>query len=229
MNSNSSIYRPGRLFLGTHGDRGPNPDTNRINDNLIRQNICLLCYGDNGKTIDELTEMTGVPKPYLEFDLDWLVDREFLLFEGKKYVTNFGIKDRQHFQNVKEIYVKHKENYYKKIIDYLNAHEKEIRELGFHGCAFDWNKLLWSILTLYLRYFSESEPLKTLKIHNNPQYSDGYDLHKDGGRYVINGFNQSENQGVDLSKGGVLTEPIFESEKWNKVSGIWCNNTFNAS
>jgi len=230
MNSNSSIYKPGRLFLGTHGDRGSNPDTNRVNDNLIRQNICLLCYGDNGKTIDELTEMTGIPKPYLEFDLDWLVDREFLLLEGKKYVTNFGIKDRQHFQNVKDIYVKHKESYYKKIIGFLNAHEKDIREIGFHGCDFDWSKLLWSILTLYLRYFSESEPLKTLKKYNTANFDNlDLELHKDGGRYVINGFNQSENQGVDLSKGGVLTEPIFELAKWNKVSGIWCNNTLNTS
>ena len=224
MNSISSIYRPGKLFLGGCGESGPDPDTKRINDSLVRQNICLLCYGDNGKTIDELTEMTGIPKPYLEFDLDWLVDREFLLLESKRYATNFGIKNRQHFQNVKEIYVKHKESYYRKIVDYLNAHEKDIREIGFYGCDFAWNKLLWSVLTLYLRYFSESEPLKTLKKSNSPNIWNDFDIRKDGGRYIINGFDQSEGQGIDLSKGGVLTEPIFEPEKWDKVNGIWGNN-----
>ena len=224
MNNNLSMIKPGKLFLGTSGTIGSDPDTKRVNDNLIRQNICLLCYGDNGKTIDELTELTGIPKPYLEFDLDWLVDREFVLFEGKKYLTNFGIKGRQHFQDVKEIYIKAKENYCRKIIDCLNARKKEIRSIGFHGCDFDWNKLLWSMLTLYLRYFSESEPLKTLKAHNGSNRSKDYDLRKDGGRYIINGFNQTENQSVDLGKGGVLTEPIFESEKWNKISGIWCGS-----
>ena len=164
--------------------------------------------------------MTGVPKPYLEFDLDWLVDREFLLLENKKYMTNFGIKDKQHFQTVKEIYIKYKEKYYRKIIDYLNAHEQDIRNIGFYGSDFDWNKLLWSILTLYLRYFSESEPLKTIKMHD---YSDDYDLHKDGGHYVINGFNESENQRVDFNK-GVISEPIFEPEKWDKINGIWCKS-----
>ena len=224
MNTNFNMIKPGKLYLGTSGDRGSDPDTNRVNNNLIRQNICLLCYGEHGKTIDELTEMTGIPKPYLEFDLDWLVEHEFLLLEGKKYITNFGIKNRRHFQNVKEIYMSAKDNYYKVIIDYLNAQEKEIRNIGFHGCEFDWNKLLWSVLTLYLRYFSESEPLKTLKKLNAKNRSDEYGLRKDGGRYYINGFDQSENQGVDLSKGGILSEPIFDPENWNKVSGIWCSN-----
>jgi len=220
MDNNLSMLKPGRLLLGTNGNTGPDPDTKRVNDNLIRQNICLLCYGENGKTIDELTEMTGIPKPYLEFDLDWLVDREFLLLENKKYMTNFGIKDKQHFQDVKEIYIGYKEKYYRKIIDYINSHEKDIRNIGFHGCEFDWNKLLWSILTLYLRYFSESEPLKTIKVQD---YSDDYDLHKDGGHYIINAFNQSEDQFVDLSK-QVISEPIFEPEKWHRVNGVWCSS-----
>ena len=220
VDNNLNMIKPGRLHLGSSGNTGPDPDIKRVNDNLIRQNICLLCYGDNGKTIGELTEMTGIPKPYLEFDLDWLVDREFLLLENKKYITNFGIKDKQHFQDVKEIYIKYKEKYYGTIINYFNSHEQDIRNIGFHGCDFDWNKLLWTILTLYLRYFSESEPLKTIKVHD---YSDDYDLHKDGGHYSINGFNQSENQFVDLSK-QVISEPIFEPEKWHRVNGIWCSS-----
>jgi hypothetical protein len=223
VNNNLNILKPGKLFLGTNGDPGPDCDVKRVNDSLIRQNICLLCY-DAGRTIDELTEMTGIPKPYLEFDLDWLVDREFLVFENKKYITNFGIKDRQHFLDVKEIYINHKEKYYRKIIDYINSHEKDIRNIGFHGSDFEWGKLLWSILTLYLRYFSESEPLKALKTYNEQLSLGELELHKDGGRYMINGFNQSENQGVDLSRGGVLTEPIFEPEKWDRVSGIWCRS-----
>ena len=223
MNNNFNILKPGKLYLGSHGDRGPDPDIKRVNDNLIRQNICLLCYGDNGKTIDELTEITGIPKPYLEYDLDWLVDREFLLLEGKKHKTNFGIRNRQHFYHVKDIYVKYKEEYYRKVIDYFNAREKDIRNIGFYGCEFDWNKLLWLLLTLYLRYFSESEPLKTLKKANDSKVHYEYDLRKDGGRYMIKGVDRSEGQSVDLS-GSVITEGIFKPEKWNKVNGIWCSN-----
>ena len=224
MDNSSNIYKPGKLYLGAHGDPGPDCDVKRVNDNLIRQNICLLCYGDNGKSIDELAEFTGIPKPYLEFDLDWLVEREFLLIENKKYRTNFGIRDKQYFQEIKEVYINVKEKYYRKIIDYFSSHEQAVRDIGFYGCDFDWNKLLWSILTLYLRYFSESEPLKTLKIHNNIKITnDDYELRKDGGRYGINGFDQSENQAVNF-KGGHISEPIFEPEKWDRVSGIWCRH-----
>ncbi|MCL1857793.1 MAG: RNA polymerase sigma factor [Oscillospiraceae bacterium] len=223
MDNNLNIVKPGKLFLGTNGDKGLELDIHRVNDNLIRQNICLLCYGDNGKTIGELTEMTGIPKPYLEFDLDWLVDREFLLLENKKHITNFGIKDRRHFQNIRDIYINFKEKYYRKIIDYLNSHEKDIRNIGFHGNDFAWNKLLWSLLTLYLRYFSESEPLKTIKIYNYANLDNvDLELHKDGGRYFINGFDQSEGQLVNLQN--VITEGIFEPEKWNVVNGIWCRS-----
>jgi len=223
MDNNLNMLKPGRLFLGCNGNTGPDPDTKRVNDSLIRQNICLLCYGDNGKTIGELTEMTGIPKPYLEFDLDWLVDREFLLLENKKYMTNFGIKDRQHFQNVRDIYINFKEKYYRKIIGYLNSHEQDIRAIGFHGSDFGWNKLLWSLLTLYLRYFSESEPLKTIKIYNYKDFDTvDLELHKDGGRYIINAFNMSEGQLVNLKN--VITEAIFEPEKWNVVNGISCNS-----
>ena len=139
-------------------------------------------------------------------------------------MTNFGIKDKRHFQTVKEIYIEYKEKYYRKIIDYLNSHEKDIRNIGFHGCDSDWNRLLWAILTLYLRYFSESEPLKTLKKYNYLKINtEELELRKDGGRYFINGFNQSENQLVNLKN--VITEGIFEPEKWNTVNGICCQNS----
>ncbi|MCL2159449.1 MAG: RNA polymerase sigma factor [Oscillospiraceae bacterium] len=215
------VYKPGKLFLGSHGETGPDQDTKRVNDSLIRQNICLLCYGDNGKTIEELAEMTGIPSPYLEFDVDWLLDREFLILENKRYITNFGVKDRRHFQGVRDIYLEAKETYYRPIMDYFNSHEQDIRNIGFYGCEFEWGKLLWSILTLYLRYFSESEPLKTLKKANSSDFE--FELHKDGGRYSITAFDQSEGKAVDFSK-QVISEPLSEPENWHRVNGIWCGN-----
>ena len=216
VNNNLNIIKPGRLSLGTSGQVSPGgSDTRRINESLTKQNICLLCYSKNGKSINELSEITGIPKPYLEYDLDWLVDREFLIFENKKYITNFGIIDARHAVEIRDIYIKSKENYYQKIIDYINSHEQDIRNIGFHGCDFDWNKLLWSVLTLYLRYFSESEPLKTLK------KSDEYDLRKDGGRYFINAFDVSDNQLLNVKS--ILSEPVSNPEKWQGINGIWCN------
>ena len=72
-----------------------------------------------------------------------------------------------------------------------------------------------------MRYFSESEPLKTLK--KSPEDFE-LELHKDGGRYVITGFNKSEDQGVDLDN-GVLSHPISDPEKWKGSRGVWCSES----
>lgn len=98
------VYRPGRLRVGISGGYTDDPDTKRINDSLVRQNLCLLCYREP-KTIDELVELTGIPRPYIEFDLDWLVNREFMTLEGKKYATAFPIIGRRHMQEIATLYM----------------------------------------------------------------------------------------------------------------------------
>ena len=65
----SYVYRPGRLVLGATGLLPDDPDTARVNDSLVRQNLLLLCHGTPRKT-EELAELTGIPRPYLEPELD---------------------------------------------------------------------------------------------------------------------------------------------------------------
>jgi RNA polymerase sigma factor (sigma-70 family) len=67
---NACLYRPGKLDIGYSGEAPAYPDTQKVRDSLIRQNLCLLCHSE-GKTIDELADATGIPKPFLEYDLDW--------------------------------------------------------------------------------------------------------------------------------------------------------------
>ena len=118
------VYRPGRLSIGVSGDSGPNPDTKWVSGSLIRQNLCLLCYREN-KTLDELVSRTGIPKPYLEFDLNWLVEREFMTLEGKKYATAFPIISKGHMQAIDALYRDTRKDLIDKVIDYLWAHEEE--------------------------------------------------------------------------------------------------------
>ena len=124
---NSHVYRPGRLSLGGSGMMPANPDTNKVNESLIKQNLCLLCYKD-GKTLDELAELTGIPKPYLEFDLEWLVRREF--YPWQKYNTTFPIVQK-HFQNRGALYQSTRKGIYCRIIEYLWDNEEKIRSSIF--------------------------------------------------------------------------------------------------
>ncbi len=129
------------LSLGGSGMMPANPDTNKINESLIKQSICLLCYKD-GKTLDELAELTGIPKPYLEFDLEWLVRREFLSLNGKKYNTTFPIVSQKHFQKRGALYQNTRRDYIDRIIEYLWSNEKKIRSPNFYGSDFPTEKLM---------------------------------------------------------------------------------------
>ncbi|WBW96507.1 RNA polymerase sigma factor [Oceanirhabdus sp. W0125-5] len=204
---NSYVYRPGKLILGLSGMPGPNPDTKRVNESLIRQNICLLCY-NNLKTIDEISKLTGVPKPYLEFDLNWLIDREFLTLNGNKYSTTFPIIGKKHRQDIGDLYSKTRTDYIDKIINYLYNHESDIKKIGFYGSDFETEKLMWSIIMLFLSYFSRNSDIAVKLKEKNDR-----PIRPDGGQYYIIGNDLSDNQ--KLNPNG-----YFTPKGWSDFYGI---------
>lgn len=209
----SYVYRPGRLVLGISGMSGPDPDTKKVNSSLVRQNICLLCYKE-GKTIDELCEYTGIPKSYLEYDLEWLADHEFLRLEKSRYYTNFAIVGRKHWQDVGTIYNETRSEYIDQIISYLEERENDIRKIGFYGSDIAFDRLLWAIIMLFISYFSRNSAtciqLKTM---------DDRAIRPDGGRYYIIGNNLSDEQSIDA-------DGYFKPEGWNGYNGIHCCNLY---
>jgi predicted transcriptional regulator len=204
----SYVYRPGRLVLGVSGLLPDEPDTVKVNDNLIRQNLLLLCFRET-RTIDELAEITGVPKPYLEPELDWLTSREFLSFTAKKYSTIIPIIGKKHRQDIGELY---DSGAGKKLIDAvienLQKKEADIRKIGFYGSDFTMNRLLWPVIMLFLSYFSRNEDIThRLKCH------DEREIRPDGGRYFIIGNDLSDGQDIK-------TDGYFKPEGWNDFYGI---------
>lgn len=185
------VYRPGSLGVGISGDGGPNPDTKRINDSLIRQNLCLLCYRE-AKSIDELISLTGIPRPYLEYDLDWLVKREFITPEGKKYATSFPIIGRRYMQDIGTLYAGTHKQLIDKVVNYLWSHEKGIRAIGFYGCEFPAEKLMWAIITMYISFISRNSPLLT-----RLKRMDDHPIRPDGGKYIVMAVDRSEGQELD--------------------------------
>ena len=83
-----------KLKMAISGDSGPAPDAHKITESLTKQNICLACYKE-AKTPKELSEMLGIAQAYIEFDLKWLVEKQFMKNENDKYYTMFSIKNRK--------------------------------------------------------------------------------------------------------------------------------------
>lgn len=203
----SYLYRPGKLSLGGSGLLGPDPDIKRVNDSLIRQNLCLLCYREP-KSTDDLSKLTGIPKPYLEFDLDWLTEHEFLSLDGKSYRTIIPITGRKHAQEVGALYQSTRGEYLEKIIGYLWGHIQAIREIGFFGSDFPADRLMWSMIMLFLSYASRNSALLSgLKERDEREYR------PDGGRYYVVGNDLSDNQDVDPNG-------YHKPDGWNRFYGI---------
>ena len=218
-NENSYVYSPGKMSVSPRkgmnvsasGDVPQNPDTDKINESLIRQNLCLLCSKE-GKTIDELVQLTGVSKPYLEYDLDWLVERELLLLDGKRYQTSFIIMNREYFENRKVVYSKHRYDFINRVTEYLWTNESKIREIGFYGSDFPSKRLMWAIITMFISYTSRnSEILLRLKSDENSG------THSDGGKYHIMAMDCSDGHKYDISGS-------YNNNGWEDFYGIACDN-----
>lgn len=186
-----TAYRPGRLAIGLSGIPGNDPDTKRVRDSLIRQNICLLCYREP-KTMEALAEATGIPLSYLEYDVDWLVEREFIAKTGRKYQTAFPIISKRHYQNIGAMYMDSRAELIDPILDHLNASERVIRELGFYGAGEAWERLLWPLIMLFTSYVSRNCPELTKR-----KRRDSREIRPDGGRYYIMASDLSDNQELD--------------------------------
>lgn len=192
------LYRPAHLNVGLSGYPGPDPDTKRLQDSLIRQNLCLLCFRQP-QSLDELVRQTGIPKPYLEYDLEWLVNREFLILQGKKYSTAFPIISAKHRRDIAALYADTRPEFIDRIIDTLWEQEKAIRQIGFYGCDFPTERLMWAIITLYISYVSRNSPLLTrLKAMDNRP------IRPDGGRYIVMAGHHEDSDGCreDILWGG---------------------------
>lgn len=201
-NDTSAVYRPGRLTIGCSGEAPAYPDTQKVSDSLLRQNLCLLCHS-GGKTLDELAAATGVPKPFLEYDLDWLTKHEFLCLSGSRYYTSFIILNQQYFANRLEVYSSAQKDFLDVILGGLWAQEDNIRSLGFYGSDFPAERLYWSILMLFTSYCSRNSSL-LLRLKSQ----DLCEIRPDGGKYFIMAADAS----TPLSQ--------LEPRGWNDFYGI---------
>ncbi len=179
MTNTKYVYRPRQLHLGINGTPPAVPDTHRVNESLLMQNILIACY-DEGRTAQELSEMLGVARPYIEHDVDWLLRQEFLSAEKERYFTTFTITTSAQDTAIYRVYEQHKAALSDAITAHLLSHVEDIRRIGFIGCDRPMNRLLWTLIYLFTRKLPL--PCETPLPPFRP----------DGGRYWPLGFDRSE-------------------------------------
>lgn len=199
MNATEFVYTPRKLGMGINGQDTPDNATRRVGNSLLMQNLCCACYHE-GRTPQELAEMLGVARPYIEHDLEWLVEQELLREEKGRYFTDFLITTSDQEAKMLRVFEAHKATLCDAITGHLLASEATIRAIGFTGCDRPMNKLLWLLIYLFTRHL----PLVTET--PEPPYR------PDGGKYWPLGFDR--------------TEPVDPLRRDFAYNGSMCNNGF---
>lgn len=181
MENNDYVYRPRTLHMALSGQRfsGACCDIDMIKNSSTKQNICIACYR-RPRSTTELAALLGIPAAYIEHDLKWLTEREFVEKNGSRYSTSFPITNAEEEQNIYGVYVKRRKNLSDFIITELISAEDKIRAIGFHGHNTSFDKLLW--LLIY-----------QLCLHINIPCPDmERPFRMDGGRYLPLGYDRSD-------------------------------------
>ena len=185
MSSSEFLYRPRQLHMGLNGQAVPQLDIFLIDNSPVKQNLCIACYRTS-RTLPQLSEYLGIPAGYLEPDLQWLVEKEFLTETPQGYSTAFLINTIRNRQDTYATIKRHRHETADVIVDGLLEREADIRAIGFHGCDQPMNKLLW--LLIYRLFNHLSLPVRAMDPPFRP----------DGGRYWPLGFDNTDD-GVELA------------------------------
>ena len=177
------VYRPEKLSMAINGEMPPKADIRPLEDSMVRQNLCVACY-EEPKSLDELTELLGIPKAYLEFDLQWLVEREFMILENGKYATTFYINSETAKQECYKVYCNLREQVSDVIVTGLLEAEDKIRAVGFHGSDLPMDKLMWLLIYVFCDYYQyEDSDLRFEK-----------PIRPDGGKYFPLGYLEDSDK-----------------------------------
>ena len=180
MNATEFVYTPRTLHMGINGQDTPNNAVNRIRESLLMQNICCACYQE-GRTAQELAEMLGVARPYVEHDLKWLTEQELMREEKGRWYTDFLITTSRQEEEMFSVFRAHKETLCDAITGHLLAHEGTIRQIGFTGCERPMNRLLWLLIYRFCCHLPMAAETPEPPIR------------PDGGKYWALGFDRTEH------------------------------------
>lgn len=173
-------------FCGT-GEYGENSlFPNELISDALSKNILWHCQG-KGKTIEELSVLTGVPAYYIEDSLKNLVYREAVVKQSNRYVTDFMFIDAEACNRKAEELAR---KIYRKVVECFRTLDGDIwRNIAFSVENIFQMRKFYECTRPPVRYdggcwiymgWKNGEPLKML-IHNS-----SFNFGSDGTYYYMN-------------------------------------------
>jgi RNA polymerase sigma factor (sigma-70 family) len=204
-------YAPGNLWVNSAGNFSTPYSANYVYNllkSLLRQNLILGCYREP-LSLPEISVELGIPRAYLEEDIDHLVEEELLReVTLGKYQTNFVIITKDMKEKLNPLLENIGDKIATDILELLTQQENIIRNIKFIGSDKPWEELLWLLVPFCANHFKRipNEFDLPLRPHGNSWILLGYEgVRKD---YPWSG---AENTSVSLN--GTFAHVIYWTNK----------------
>ena len=156
------ILREGMNMERTYGEQSYHPRSlsllfwgngnNRyfhLCDGKIAQNILLACYND-ALTLQEVSLTIGVAVPYLEEDINRLLEHGVLLKKGNRYLTNIVIFTKEFSREVDVKTADLRQRLAASVEKAVLEKQPAIRNIGFYGADMSENTYRWQTASILL-------------------------------------------------------------------------------
>lgn len=185
--------------------------------------VNILCAAnDNASTIEELSLELGIAMPYMEEEVELLVDAELLRkLDNGKYITNFFISPKECQNEINELACQFAERNYKVIWDMAGKALEKGKELGIFGGVF-----ADADAQAYLAF----EMVRVMEEDEMPFIINTKFRRKDGGNWGFMGMEAGAVSRIPLkffnnSLSGWVNEGVNEV-KWNGFQSNYGNRPY---
>ncbi|MBR6507305.1 MAG: RNA polymerase sigma factor [Clostridia bacterium] len=216
-------YRPGKLFMSCTGQFGADREPMSCAKRASAQNILLAAY-KQPLTITELCEELGISAPYIEDEVEYLVENQLMKEVSKgKYQTDFVILPGNNLALANKIYEECFPEFFEKLMAFLESKKEVLTEKRFNTAGFDWSRLLW----VYLHIFPEIQiGFYTYANKITVRYDD-IPLRPNGGKWIALGYDNGMcmPEKMQREKYHAFDGPVHKNSMAN-VQGFyhWWNN-----
>ncbi|MBP3917763.1 MAG: sigma-70 family RNA polymerase sigma factor [Clostridia bacterium] len=175
-------YHPEQVSFVQSGKDGKRGQPWSIITHLLYKNIFLEAY-ENPQTAEELSLELGIALPYMEDELEFLVEEQLLRKNGNQYQTNFPIISKEEQRKEFESNLSIQKPLTEKICALIDAYMREDgTEIDIQNIRYEDAK--WALL---VRTFDWLQWNKNEKIFGE-EYRNEYPKRPDGGAWILTGY-----------------------------------------
>ena len=222
-------FNPARMTLGffaPNGNWSRWVDPTYFERNVLAQNILLTCYNEPC-TAEEISLQLGISMPYLEKDLQELIDASVLVKNKNRYETDIVIFTKESSKELLAKTSSHQKEIADIVAKFLDEKLADFKKIGFFTGDFGDDSLLrWRITHLILEQsvIKESDDFARISFTKNHNNNPIFIWGSEGENYSCLAINYNNQQGDQMRflefLPGSWLKPYSWGHFWNQENRV---------